>query len=248
MRTLVLGDVHGAHKALEQVLERASFDPAGDRLVFLGDVCDGWSEVPQAIGLLLETGAEAVWGNHDQWAWQWMLGSMNVWELWSNWISQGGRATYEAFNEDADFAKTIAAPYFHGLNDYIYDEDRDYVYVHGGIPLMWEEYDSLEELSRDYLTWDRDLFLAAVAVWKGDAAYTRPLKRNGGTLTPYSKVFIGHTTTTHYSPVPIEASGVVCMDTGGGWEGKLSLMDVDSGEVWQSDKVEELYPEERGRR
>ncbi len=42
MRTFVLGDVHGAARALKQVLERSSFDYSADRLVCLGDVADGW--------------------------------------------------------------------------------------------------------------------------------------------------------------------------------------------------------------
>ena len=48
-RLLVLGDIHGAAKALTQVLERSNFDPTGDRIIFLGDVADGWSETPAAI-------------------------------------------------------------------------------------------------------------------------------------------------------------------------------------------------------
>lgn len=41
MATYVLGDIHGAFKALEQVLARSPFEPLEDRLIFLGDVADG---------------------------------------------------------------------------------------------------------------------------------------------------------------------------------------------------------------
>ena len=37
-RTLVVGDIHGAYKALLQVLERACFNPQTDTLIALGDV------------------------------------------------------------------------------------------------------------------------------------------------------------------------------------------------------------------
>ena len=37
------------------------------------------------------------------------------------------------------------------------------------------------------------------------------------------------------------------LDTGGGWLGKLTIMDIDTKQFWQSDFVYELYPEEKGR-
>lgn len=254
-RLLVLGDVHGGYKALVQALDRANFDRASDRLIFLGDVCDGWPETARSIQYLSAIGAESIWGNHDQWTWHWMASGV-ITDIWShhNWISQGGQATYDSFKGDPDYAKSVAAPYFNNLKNYIYDEERDYVFVHGGIPFSWNslwkeksKIEALDFLDRDYLAWDRELFYGTIGTYKGDSAYTGPVEKYGG-LTPFKKTFIGHTTTTRHSDKPIEAGGVVLMDTGAGWEGKLSLMDVDSGEVWQSDKVENLYPQAVGRR
>ena len=37
------------------------------------------------------------------------------------------------------------------------------------------------------------------------------------------------------------------MDTGAGWDGTLSMMNVDNKELFQSDPVEDLYPKEPGR-
>jgi len=45
-RTLVIGDIHGAYKALVQCLERSGFDKEKDTLITIGDVCDGWHETP----------------------------------------------------------------------------------------------------------------------------------------------------------------------------------------------------------
>lgn len=42
MRRFVVGDIHGAHKALVQCLERSGFNRDEDFLVSLGDLCDGW--------------------------------------------------------------------------------------------------------------------------------------------------------------------------------------------------------------
>jgi len=44
--------------------------------------------------------------------------------------------------------------------------------------------------------------------------------------------------------VPVKFGNVWIMDTGGGYEGVLSLMDVESKEIFQSDKVSELYGED----
>lgn len=232
-RLLALGDVHGGLRALEQVLERAHFDAGSDRLIFLGDVCDGWPEVVECIKLLRSLGAESVWGNHDVWAWEWM----QTGRIQQAWYTQGGRATYESMGKSAVQAMHSFAGYFGGLRDYIHDAERHYLFVHGGIPRDGR----IGGLpGREFLTWDRDLFMAAAQMHVAGAA--------DGPLTHFAKVFIGHTTTEQFSDVPVTAGGVVLLDQGGGWSGKLSLMDADTGEFWQSDVVQDLYPEHPGRR
>jgi serine/threonine protein phosphatase 1 len=37
------------------------------------------------------------------------------------------------------------------------------------------------------------------------------------------------------------------MDTGAGWSGKLSMMNIDTKEIFMSDPVPELYPGVKGR-
>jgi serine/threonine protein phosphatase 1 len=64
-------------------------------------------------------------------------------------------------------------------------------------------------------------------------------------LTAYDEVYIGHTPIS--APSPIFASGVWLMDTGAGWSGVLSLMNIETKEVFSSDPVPSLYPEEKGR-
>ncbi len=38
-------------------------------------------------------------------------------------------------------------------------------------------------------------------------------------------------------------AGIWNLDTGAGWEGKLTVMNVDTKEYYQSDPVEDLYKE-----
>ena len=53
MRTLVIGDIHGAYKALLQVLELAKIT-TNDHLIFLGDIADRWSETPKVYDFLID--------------------------------------------------------------------------------------------------------------------------------------------------------------------------------------------------
>jgi len=47
---------------------------------------------------------------------------------------------------------------------------------------------------------------------------------------------------------PGQSRGVWNLDTGAGMSGKLTVMDIDTKEYWQSDLVTELYPEETANR
>ena len=68
MSTFVIGDIHGAHKALRQCLERSGFDRKKDTLIQLGDVADGYSDVYACVEELLSIpNLIAIKGNHDEW-------------------------------------------------------------------------------------------------------------------------------------------------------------------------------------
>lgn len=68
MRTLVIGDIHGAYLPLMQALDRARISPL-DTLIFLGDYVDGWSQSPEVIEYLinLRSSYNCIFlrGNHD---------------------------------------------------------------------------------------------------------------------------------------------------------------------------------------
>ncbi len=87
--------------------------------------------------------------------------------------------------------------------------------------------------------WDRDLLNDAVRVSKKTSEH-----RYG----KWDDIFVGHTTTEVYKTLkPVHACNVWALDTGGGWSGKLTIMDIDSHEYWQSDLVPDLYPHIPGR-
>jgi len=109
---------------------------------------------------------------------------------------------------------------------YYIDEDK--LFVHGGFELGVP----IGEQSLRYLTWDRDLY---------------DMRNNTLDISPYKEVFIGHTTTWNISHNPFMRNNVWFLDQGGGWEGKLTIMNINNHKFWQSDVVKTLYPECRGR-
>src|SRR6516225_10775423 len=97
-RTLVIGDCHGGLKALEEVFRKASVS-LQDKLIFLGDYVDGWSESAQLINYLirLSAGQECVFlkGNHDIWCEEWLdRSSTDV-----DWLIHGGQSTIRSYSK-----------------------------------------------------------------------------------------------------------------------------------------------------
>jgi serine/threonine protein phosphatase 1 len=257
---------------LQQCFDRSKFDFEKDQLIQLGDVCDGWSEVKESVDLLLRCkNAIFLVGNHDHWFWTWLNQGIHP----VGWM-QGGNATAESYIRAANTTElehpltlqpkmggwmtnlcTADIPkahveFFKRQNNYYIDE-KNRCFVHGGFnkDLPITETDSFE------YCWDRDLWKKAMSCAPGQKLQT---------VDNFSEIFLGHTATVNWSanetktasgvivrgnvPIdwPIQRGGVTNMDTGAGFKGKLSFMDVDTHEYWQSDEVTGLYPDERGRR
>ncbi|MBT1704370.1 metallophosphoesterase [Chryseosolibacter indicus] len=225
MATFVLGDIHGAYRALRQCLERASFSYEDDTLIFLGDVADGWPETKQCIDELLKIkNLVYVFGNHDFWTLEWMQTA----EGEDIWVEQGGRATIESYKDG------IPESHIKLLNNsHLYYEKDNKLFVHAGfnpnIPI--------DVQPQQTLLWDRNLARTAIDLYE---------KGIHGKFSSYEEVYIGHTPITYNHP--IKSSEVWMMDTGAGWAGVLSMMNIDTKEVFISDPVPGLYPGIEGRK
>lgn len=228
-----MGDIHGAYKALKQCLERSEFDYAHDTLIQLGDVADGWSEVYECVDELLQIqNLIAIQGNHDEWTLEWM-----DWGFMPDYHrGQGGEAT------EASYLK-------HGHNDEhrtffsrqqkFYVDEKERLFVHGGLN---REYSIYAGNDIHNYAWTRALWSQAQSC-KGDQKLT--------TYDNFREIFIGHTSVHSWrnpEAKPLYAGGVWNLDTGAGWSGKLTIMDVDTHEYWQSDFCNLLYENEAGRR
>jgi bis(5'-nucleosyl)-tetraphosphatase (symmetrical) len=64
-RHLVVGDLQGCREEFERLLERLRYDPAGDRLLLLGDLVNRGPDSLGCLRLAHGLGADCVLGNHD---------------------------------------------------------------------------------------------------------------------------------------------------------------------------------------
>ena len=222
MRTFAIGDIHGAYKALIQCFDRSGFDREKDGLIVLGDVCDGYPEVKQCVDELLKVKhCDYILGNHDLWALDWALKGLTP-EIWT---TQGGRQTMASYNggpmpqAHIDFLK----------NGKPWIEFDGMLFVHGG----YNPEAKLEKQKLEFLTWDRSLLTTA---------RKRHHANSDRKFGPYEAIFVGHTTTELFKTLePLHVCNVWDIDTGAGWSGKLTIMDVKTKEYWQSDLTPELY-------
>lgn len=247
MRTFIIGDIHGSLKALDQCLERSGFNKEKDMLITLGDVADGWGDTAGVVERLLEIpNAIHLTGNHDYWAYEWLKFGLFP----GIWLSQGGQATVDSYGENFPLKQKHLEKFFEKQEPYYVDEDKNRLFVHGGI----REDKAGEGQHYSVYWWDRKMWNRAMMV-------------PDGKVNSYDEVFIGHTSTLQWKckphfpeakdpnqevgkliTVPMHRANVWNLDTGGGWYGKLTIMNVDTKEYWQSDPVQELHSDEAGRR
>lgn len=243
-RTFVMGDIHGNHKALIQVLKKANFDYKEDTLIQLGDVVDGYPEVVKCVDELL--GIEkliAIRGNHDQW----FLDFIETGIHGSYW-QQGAQHTKESYlfyigrlnmlePEDIPLSHQ---EFFKNQVPYYFDKERNIVFVHGGFNRHLDFFTQSEKT----LMWDRDLWYSALsfaAMQRGSVGDEYHKFKN---YNDFNTIYIGHTTTMSWGETrPMKAANVINMDTGAGFKGRLSMMNIDTLEVFSSDMATEFYPD-----
>jgi len=240
MKKFVIGDIHGSNKALLQVLEKSGFDKESDLLISLGDIADGWDEVPECVDTLLSIkNLISIRGNHDVWCYDWFkYGRTPI-----IWAEQGGRATMSAYVRTGQLTEESHREFWNNQIDYHID-DENRLFIHGGWDYM-EGFPRGAELPVNAGSiakechWDRSLLEGARSAF-GDK--NRPGKFKA--LEQFKEIYIGHTA---MNGEPKQFGNLWNMDTGAGWNGQLTIMDIDSKEFWQSDFTTVLHPGERGR-
>lgn len=236
----VIGDIHGALRALQQLLDKISPSPE-DQLIFLGDYVDGWSQSKEVIDYLIHLNEKLnctfIRGNHDTWCEEWLNGAPAN----NLWVIHGGASTIKSYLHIDEFEKKQHQAFFAGMQNYVIDEENR-LFIHAGFSSMHGP--SREVFSSNY-SWDRTLWETALATNPGlkktDVFYPKRLNL-------FEEIFIGHTPTTNYGIAhPMNGANVWNVDTGAGFKGKLSALNILTKEFFQSDPTPGFYPGEIGR-
>lgn len=263
-RTFVIADMHGAYKAFIQCLQRSGFDYEKDNLIQLGDIVDRWPESYECVEELLKIkNLISIKGNHDDWFESWLKFGQHG----SGW-KQGAFATLQSYGKNClgekwedfqvkynsiqdvvftnlnfkDIPENHKEFFSKQINYYIDDEKR--CFVHGG----FNRHCPINQQNPPYIYyWDRDLWLSALSykamekglVMKDEEELKFKIKDD------FNEIYIGHTSTTNWNTTePMQAANIWNLDTGCGGKGKLTIMDINTKEYWQSDLVTTLYPNE----
>src|ERR1700710_1061510 len=110
-RKIVIGDIHGALKALQQLLLSVALQP-DDQLMFLGDYVDGWSQSADVIAYLIELEKRQscifIKGNHDMCCSSWLAENTADEE----WLYHGGKSTVTNYLEYSTEQKAVHLDFF----------------------------------------------------------------------------------------------------------------------------------------
>lgn len=241
MRTFAIGDIHGGLKALIQVLNKLELKD-GDKIIFMGDYVDGWSESAQVIQFLMDLSQKFdcifIKGNHDVWCENWLRKSSDV---NPSWYIHGGKETIESYEGFSEDEKKLHLNFFQKLPLYHLDDDNR-LFLHAG-------FTSLHGVEKEKFP---ELFYLDRSLWEMLLVMDRSIPKDSifypKRLQHYKEIYIGHTPTTNYDkPIPINIESVWNIDTGAAFKGKITGINIDTKAYFQSDNLPSLYPDEKGR-
>ncbi|WDR22121.1 putative serine/threonine protein phosphatase [Salmonella phage vB_SenS_UTK0009] len=243
-----VGDIHGCNDMLDDALKLAGYNAKRDYVIGVGDLIDRGKQNLQVLArFLYNPRFRTVRGNHDQF----MIGGD-----YSNWLYNGGgwalhdmdTDTIKGIAEDMDKKMPVLMTVLHRGNKY--------GVVHAGIPFKYKEtgnevetpnwddiIDQIEASKNDphdhpaYYTepylWDRDVIQEIGFILSRHGAEHPYFQRYAGfkdelivevpPVDGVDYVFHGHTGI----PYPLMYQNRVYLDTGGVFNGKLTVAQVN---------------------
>lgn len=240
MKTVVIGDIHGGLKALKQVLEKIK-NPNDFRYIFVGDYVDGWSESAETISFLIgfSKNHDCIFlrGNHDELLYNYLKFQANN-PLWLKHGGESGKKSYEKLLPE-EIEKHIL--FLENLRNYYVDSENR-LFVHAGFT---SQHGPGEEYYANTVSWDRTLWEMVCAM---DFSLSEKNEKYPRRLKLFKEIFIGHTPVTRLEKTtPVNFANVWNVDTGAAFKGPITIMDIETKEIWQSDPVHQFYPGEKGR-
>lgn len=224
-KTFVLGDLHSNFKGLYQLLERVNFDFEQDNLYFIGDLFDGAGKDSYCCLSTISKikNLYPCMGNHDLWIKHWITTN----KVNKTWLKSGGMFTLENLLTYPD-SKLLLEDYFKKVK-YWYNY-KNYFICHAGFDTR-KSVTSQKEIN---FAINRSLFQKAIV------NNNKKLKFNFNNVNfNFDTVIIGHTPTISHKPDFV--SNVINIDTGSANGGKLTLLNLDTLEYFQSDYTKKLY-------
>ena len=240
-RTLSIGDIHGGLKALKQLLHDKVKVTTEDTIIFLGDYVDGWSDSANVVSYLIELAKDFdcifIRGNHDDLTHQYLKsGAMT-----DRWVIHGGQSSIDGYAKLSSKEIQQHLIFFSAMQNY-YIDDQNRLFVHAG-------FTNLHGPENEYYDtgfyWDRTLWEMAISL---DPNIEKTSEFYPKRLQIFDEIFIGHTPVTRIGEsLPVNKASIWNIDTGAAFKGSISALDINTKEVWQSDPVYTLYPNEDGR-
>lgn len=224
-RVFVLGDLHSNYKGFSQLLEKVNFDVNIDTLYFIGDLFDGnGKESYKCLTTMLQIkNLNPCMGNHDLWVKYWLTSN----KVNKTWLKSGGYFTLENLSQYND-SKKLLNQYFEKVN-YWYNY-KNYFICHAG----FDNRKSVTNQKEINFAINRSLFQKAIT------NKNKKLKFNFTNVKFYfDTVIIGHTPTISHKPEFF--SNLINIDSGSANGGKLTLMNLNTLEYYQSDYTKKLY-------
>ena len=205
MAEYVIGDIHGEIEALKRIISKIDYEPAEDKLIFLGDYIDRGSsayEVYKYIKKIDNAKNIFLRGNHEEMMIDAVLNDGNR----QLWYHNGGQKTEMSFPNSSKLKE--AAQFFNNLP--YYHSNENYIFVHAGL----KPDKMLKEQTKHDLVWIRYEFLGAKAE---DFKEKRT-------------IVAGH---TPVGEVEFKDNKIL-LDTGAGKGGILSALNLKTKKVYKS--------------
>jgi len=276
-RILAIGDIHGSAKGLLQCLERANVttDDVIIQLGDVVDGWSETFKCVETLLELQKTNeCYFIRGNHDHWfnnfintgrhPANWTQGSKetglsylkyhNPKLPWYTFNDEPGTGVSMNLTLKTDMIPESHIKFFNNQIPYHIIDNN--LFVHGGFNRHFSIDDPVYN-NEDILMWDRDLWMQALS-YRAMSELKKPIHDKPDSVInhipkfkiadDFNEIFIGHTTTQMWNEtIPMNAANLWNLDTGAGFSGKLTIMDINTKEFWQSDYSKELYPKEKGR-
>lgn len=188
----------------------------------------------------------SIKGNHDEWLNEFIINDYHP-KYWSfggkgtliSYLMHAGkkegymtsRRGFKSSLNASDFPLTHRM--FFANQRLFYVDNKDRCFVHAEFDRSFSFYDQKPSEYYD----NRSLWRNSFSAMKDGLINSKKLSATG-----FSEIFTGHTPTTNFgSDKPLKAFNITNVDTGAGHNGRLTIMDIDTKEFWQSDLLRKIY-------